>query len=132
MSLNPITAIEKLINEHGSAKILQERLALAADQFSILERDNIDLRVKLGEADAKLSALQSRNSDLELQVKKLEVEASNKQESHKLKWGCFVFEGDETLYCPACWVDRGKKMPTSRASSRARFCPGCKTAIPSG
>ena len=78
MSLNPITAIEKLINEHGSAKILQERLALAADQFSILERDNIDLRVKLGEADAKLSALESRNSDLEQQVKKLEVEASNK------------------------------------------------------
>jgi hypothetical protein len=130
--MNPITAIERLINEHGSAKILQERLALAADQFTVLERENTDLRVKLGEAEAKLGVLESRNSNLEHQVKKLESEASNNQESHTLKWGCFVFEGDKTLYCPACWVDRGKKMPTSRASVRARFCPGCKTAIPTG
>ena len=130
--MNPISAIEKLINERGSARILQERLALAADQFTILERENADLLVKLREAESKVVVLESRNSELEQRVLKLESGATNRQESYKTMWGCIVFEGDENLYCPACYLDRGKKMPTGRASSRARFCPGCKTAIPSG
>jgi hypothetical protein len=52
--------------------------------------------------------------------------------SYKMKWGCLVFEGDENLYCPGCFLDRGKKIPTSRFNSSARFCSACKTGIPSG
>jgi hypothetical protein len=72
MSLNPFDAIEKLINEHGSAAILKERLELAADQFSALERElakvkqekqeleaaNGDLRGQLQQRDAKIKALE--------------------------------------------------------------------------
>ena len=69
--MNPIAAIEKLINERGSAKILQERLALAADQFTVLDRENIDLRVKLREAESKIESLESRNANLEKELDKL-------------------------------------------------------------
>ena len=42
MNLNPITALseqlEKLINEHGSAAILRDHLAMFKDQVMILEK----------------------------------------------------------------------------------------------
>ncbi|MES2997144.1 MAG: hypothetical protein V4733_10085 [Verrucomicrobiota bacterium] len=75
MSLNPITAIEKLINEHGSATVLRERLALAADQFTALEKEGVraekrlvDAEKQLAGATAKIELLESRNADLEKQL----------------------------------------------------------------
>ncbi|MEC5127849.1 hypothetical protein VSU19_13875 [Verrucomicrobiales bacterium BCK34] len=38
--------IEKLITEHGSASILKERLALAADKYSTLESENETLKAE--------------------------------------------------------------------------------------
>ena len=35
-----LDGLEKLINEHGSATIIKERLQLAADRFAALEREN--------------------------------------------------------------------------------------------
>jgi protein-arginine kinase activator protein McsA len=47
MSLNPITALseqlQKLINEHGSAAILRDHLALFKDQVLLLEKENTRL-----------------------------------------------------------------------------------------
>jgi hypothetical protein len=39
VNLNPLTLIEKLINEHGSSTILKERLELLKDQISALENE---------------------------------------------------------------------------------------------
>jgi len=38
-----LDGIEKLINEHGSAAILRERIALANDKYSALESENVVL-----------------------------------------------------------------------------------------
>jgi hypothetical protein len=38
--------LERLINEHGSAVILKERLALAADQYAALEKQIAELKVE--------------------------------------------------------------------------------------
>ena len=61
MSLNPITALseqlQKLINEHGSAAILRDHLALFKDQVVLLEK--------------KSSLLDSENEELKAKVKQL-------------------------------------------------------------
>lgn len=57
--------IERLITEHGSASILRERLALAADQHAVLEK--------------KVSELQSDNDNLRAQLKQ------SQNENEKLK-----------------------------------------------
>jgi len=44
--MNPITLIEKLINEHGSSSVLKERLELLRDQISILEKENSVLKLE--------------------------------------------------------------------------------------
>jgi hypothetical protein len=53
-----LDGIEKLINEHGSAVILRERIALAEDKYSALEKKAIDLeaenqRLKLNNYELK-------------------------------------------------------------------------------
>lgn len=59
--------IERLINEHGSANILRERLALAADKYDVLE----EKVASLGEENAKL---RSENQRLQLDKNKLREE----------------------------------------------------------
>jgi len=51
------------------------------------------------------------------------------EEKPRFKWGCYVFEGDEILYCPACFENRNKKIPTSRLNSKFRQCPSCKARL---
>ncbi|MBK1881011.1 hypothetical protein JIN85_01215 [Luteolibacter pohnpeiensis] len=73
-SLNPFAAIEKLIDEHGSAKIMKERLALAADQYSVLERENASLREQLANALSENETLKSCKLDLEKEIVELRPE----------------------------------------------------------
>jgi septal ring factor EnvC (AmiA/AmiB activator) len=56
--------IEKLINEHGSATVLRERLALAKDQFSILEKEIVNLRSENAVLTSKVETLQAENQSL--------------------------------------------------------------------
>jgi len=58
--MNIFGQIEKLINEHGSASILKERLGLAEQQYSILEQKN--------------SALDAENQSLKTQLQQTEKE----------------------------------------------------------
>ena len=47
-----------------------------------------------------------------------------------LLWGCYKFEGETGLYCPACYENKGKKMPVSRVTGRSTFlCPSCKAEL---
>jgi len=119
--------IERLINEHGSAVILKERLALAADQYVALEKKISDLQTENERLRFDLDESQKQRRALD---EKLTHESS--PTNYKMKWGCLQFEGDETLYCPSCFFNSSKKIPTSRATSHARYCSVCKTAIPSG
>lgn len=68
-----LDGFEKLINEHGSAAILKERIALANDKYTALERklsdtgsrakafeaDNVRLRSDLDAARAEIQTLKS-------------------------------------------------------------------------
>jgi predicted ArsR family transcriptional regulator len=54
-----LDGIEKLINEHGSATILRERIALANDKYAALEQQNATLKednAALKKANERLAA----------------------------------------------------------------------------
>lgn len=83
-------------------------------------------------ADAKLEAANLKDEIVRLRNENANfVALSAKAASEKplVKWGCYVFPGDETLYCPGCYEDRGKKIPTSRAVGIHRLCPSCKAVL---
>ena len=86
-----LSGIERLINEHGSATILKERLELLRDQAKALESTVADL--------------QRRNAALEARVAELQSEVVPKQFiEHRgvlfKRGGSGVVE--ETVYCPSC------------------------------
>ena len=60
-----LDGLEKLINEHGSAVILKERIALANDKHAALESENKTLRTGN-------EALRLDNGKLKEQVRNLE------------------------------------------------------------
>ena len=50
-------------------------------------------------------------------------------EKPKVKWGCFTFPPDESLYCPFCYNKEGMKMLTTRINIKQRQCTNCAKTI---
>jgi hypothetical protein len=75
MTLNPITALseqlQKLINEHGSASILRDHLALFKDKVLLLENENINFRSENVVLVSKIEVLQTKNDELTKDNEKL-------------------------------------------------------------
>ena len=61
-------SIEKLINEHGSATILKERIDLAKDKYLLLEDKNESLLDKINILESKVEILDSENQTLHLNL----------------------------------------------------------------
>jgi hypothetical protein len=66
--VNPLELFEKLINEHGSASILRERLGLLRDQYAAQERMCVDLQAQNTQLQARLEQSERRAADLEKQL----------------------------------------------------------------
>jgi DNA repair exonuclease SbcCD ATPase subunit len=73
MGIPILSEIERLINEHGSAAILKERLALASDQYSALEK-------KLSDASAREEHLRSENARLRTDLEKAQKKIQSLEE----------------------------------------------------
>jgi hypothetical protein len=70
MNLNPVTALikqlEKLINEHASAAVLRDHLALFKDQLLILEKENVKLASENSVLTTTNEKLVSENKNLRI------------------------------------------------------------------
>jgi FtsZ-binding cell division protein ZapB len=66
--------VEKLINEHGSAAILKERIALANDKYAALEMKATDLTEKIAVLEAEKSVLQNEKSVLQAENERLKLD----------------------------------------------------------
>lgn len=83
MALNPITALseqlQKLINEHGSAAILRDHLALFKDKVVLLEQkaaslesENVILKAKLDNSESDFNKSQKDNEELRSKIQQYE------------------------------------------------------------
>ncbi|WP_299980447.1 cell division protein ZapB [Desulfobacula sp.] len=67
-----LDGFEKLINEHGSATILKERISLANDKYSLLENKNEILKEQNSVFEQKIKMLESENNALKLKMQQTE------------------------------------------------------------
>lgn len=94
-----------------------------------------------------LADLSSELADLKLEAAALKEQVVTLQEENRLlkqttppadekpsgrKWGCYQFEGDDGLYCPACWDSKRKKSSTTRLSTKFRLCSVCQAPLGAG
>lgn len=70
--MEPFDTLEKLINEHGSAAILLQRLELAKDQYADLEKKLQASEGKRAEAEAKSQRFELEALRLREKVRELE------------------------------------------------------------
>jgi hypothetical protein len=90
-----VTAIDKLITEHGSASILRDHLALLRDQAKVLEKENTDLKKRVSELETLSSDLASQ---LHSKTKREEFIEYRGAAFRRMPDGSF----DETALCPHC------------------------------
>lgn len=64
--------LETLINEHGSATILKERLGLVAQEYGALERANAVLQSQCQQQTSELEQLRARVGDLQRELEALQ------------------------------------------------------------
>ena len=79
--------IEKLINEHGSAKILGERLLLAKDQNSAQEKRISELEAQLEESEAEKTVLRSQLQSSQAENQKLTKQIKDFHSSPRFSGG---------------------------------------------
>lgn len=93
--MNPLSLIERLINEHGSSTILGERLLLLKDELSKVERERDGLQKKCLNLEKEVSSLRE-----ELNKKSVSSDFAEVQG--------VLFKRDSTgsytptAYCPEC------------------------------
>ena len=101
-----LDGLEKLINEHGSAVILKERISLANDQYVILEK-------KVSVLESENERLKFDNEECQKQRRALEEKLSHISTSQE------YIEGSGALF---------KKLPDG-SWDYTPYCPACKTAM---
>jgi|GEM_PF-3478700 len=102
--MNPFSGIEKLINEHGSAVILKERLDLAKDKYDMLEKEKNALAIEVEKLHKMIEAQEEKIQYLEKSLSKIEQENENFIDVHGVKikrLGENIFD-ERVAYCFHC------------------------------
>lgn len=99
--------------------------------------DQVDIKTTIAElanelADAKLKVAELSTEIAALKVENAALKAKSEGGKPKIKWGCYKFEGEEGLFCPACYDTKGKKHLTTRMDVHHRRCSVCNTVLGSG
>lgn len=77
-----LSEIERLINEHGSATILKERLALAADQYSALEKKLADALEREAALMNEVKSLRDELEDASTKLRDDPVKSTSQNAQH--------------------------------------------------
>ncbi len=120
MNINPLSLIEKLINEHGSSNILKERLLLLKEELAKIEKE----RTQLTE---KCSALEKENSELRKQLNKKLVSDEFTEYMGALFKRDMAGRYSPVAHCPECkrplWNTEPETFPYECST------PGCGYTI---
>lgn len=126
-----LDGIEKLINEHGSATILKERITLANDKYAALEQKFSESELSVKKSESENEALRLDNSKLQEQLCSLKKELSEIS-NHPFKFdessGTWVGDNSNTRYCARCKT-QNISSPMTNESSGWR-CPACDGYFP--
>jgi len=80
-----LDGLEKLINEHGSATILRERIALAEDKYSSLEAKAKSFEIKVADLETENKTLKSNLEEAEKEIDRLNKIIQTSQEDQGIK-----------------------------------------------
>jgi hypothetical protein len=98
--------------------VLKERMALVEQKLKDTEEKNKAL-------EGTVADLTAENERLKKQISHAPMAAAAPAENPKFVGSGYMFDGDDTLYCPACFHRHGKKHPMSLVGSMGAKCTVC-------
>ena len=108
--MNPLSLLEKAINEHGSSTILKERIVLVKEMLDKVVKEKNELETKLKKAENKIEELKSQIPNSAF------VEYRGAKFKRKPSGG---FE--ETAYCLSCETG----MASTSSGNQPFVCGKC-------
>jgi hypothetical protein len=100
MGIPILSEIEKLINERGSAKILQERISLAKEQYEALEKELSASKARETKFETENLRFKLDNEQLKTKIGELKDQI-DEMNLLTLKYGVY-WDKDGNVYCPKC------------------------------
>jgi len=122
-----------VVSSVSGAIALVSKLRDIAKKIDQAEMHNLlaDLSNEL--ADAKMAMVELKEQIVTLSEENRllkEIRLDEREKPIGVKWGCYRFEGEEGLFCTACYDTKGQKIRVSRiAAGRYRQCPVCKATL---
>jgi hypothetical protein len=101
-TMNLFDGLEKLINEHASAAVLRDHVALLKSQLSKFESDASVLQSEKLEFQIKLKTLQAEVDHLRAEIKKHKQPANQFHEFSGVLWKRTEKGFERVPYCPEC------------------------------
>ena len=123
--IDAITALDHAIS-------LAKRLREISKNVAEAEFKNVlaDLLGELADAKVQIAELKTQLAVQTEEIGALKAAATEtKEKPVGVKWGCYQFEGDDGLYCTACYDSRGARSRTTRLDSLHRQCPVCRALL---
>lgn len=120
-----------VISSLSNAITIASRLREISKNISEAEFKNLlaDLSLELADAKIEMVSLKEEIATLKQKVFDLDRAKPENKQNKKLEFGCYKFEGEEGLFCTACYDLKGIKCQTNRLSTKFRSCPVCKATI---
>jgi hypothetical protein len=117
-----------IITTTSTAISLLKRLREISKNIEEAEFNNVlaDLANELADIKIEAASLKEKMASLIEENASLKKVKSTTEKPSGVKWGCYIFEDPEMLYCTACWDSKKQKSLTSRATSKHRLCGVCK------
>lgn len=125
--IDPVSALTQAVS-------LVKRLRETSKKMAEAEFNNLlaDLMNELADAKIQAAAMKSQLATQADEIRQLKAAEPSAKVRPKVKWGCYLFEGDDNLYCTACYDSRGEKSLTTRLDSEYRKCPVCDALLGAG
>jgi hypothetical protein len=93
----------------------------------------IALAKRLREISSNIEAAEFKNvlADLTSELADAKLEAAEGSPPSGLKWGLYQWNGDQGLFCTACWDARKQKSRVTRVNKAGVMwmCPVCKATF---
>ncbi len=124
-----------IITTISTSITLAKRLREISKNIEDAEFKNLlaDLSSELADLKLEAASLKERIAELQEENALLKQTAGPADEKPSgRKWGCYQFQSDNGLYCPACWDSKRKKSSTTRVNANFRLCSVCQAPLGAG
>ncbi len=120
-----------VVSSVNGAIALVSKLRDIAKKIDQAEMHNLlaDLSNELADAKMAMAELKEQVVTISEENRLLkEIQLGEREKPVQVKYGCYMFEGAEGLFCTACYDTKGQKIRVARIAGHYH-CPVCKAML---